>query len=823
MNPYSKLFSLLLLPAILLSVLTACGSSPQPVTTSAPEISTPTRAPTQPATAFPTATSQPQSLQDEERVLARAILPFADGALCNWQILGKNAQEVYAWVMCQMSEFPNSAAAGPVIIKLDAQGHYGQVVQSESEPVILELLPAAVQKRVLDTDFEPSPLQQRMTERLADPSQPPLVITAGALEVPPPPPLPTPTPAPTRAVLPPLINPTLPANPTLNLSLIQHWGEGPVDSAAWSPDGRQVAMLRSTGVSLHSAATLKETQFFPTASRVTALAYRPDGIRLAAGLEDGTAIIWDLATGQVVRTFSSDGPVQFLAFSPNGKKLLEAYIRQASAVNLWDADSGGLLKELTFTPDVFMDVFFTPDGQALAWVYGGPSQPEWDVAQGKTIRILSVDWPMEAVHNPDGSLFATATQAGLIQVWQPDGEGFTLLKTYQATGPVTNLAFDPASGRLALVNERGEVWLWDWQNDQARMALALPDPATNGNNTVSDLRFSPDGKFLLTVLAGQAQTWDMQSGKALAAYAEPTLASAGLFLNDGRLIMTTSDQQAARLVDVKNNTVLQEILANLPVPSPLLTISPNGAWMTASDANSVVDVFPTGTQHAVIHIQPAPGWLQGQAFSPDGKQVLLCFTLGDTVSGLHPQSLVQLWDLTTGQMRYSLKTSMLGALAIDPAGKWFALGGYDAYVTIYDLETGDLLQTLQGPADRVTALAAAGDKSSAYLAAGSQDGTICIWDTHTWNLLHIFGPRLYAPNGSPMPAAITALAFQPAGGLLVSASAGGWLRMWNPATGALLAEQRAHADDITTLSFRQDGTQLATASRDGTLRLWGIK
>jgi WD40 repeat protein len=765
------------------------------------------------------------SLQDEERVLARAILPFADGSFCNWQVLGKNAQEVYAWVMCQMSDFPNSAAAGPVIIKLDAQGRYGQVVQSESEAVILEQLPAEVRKRILEPDFDTSALQQRMTERLADPSLPPLVITAGALDVPPAPPLPTHTPAPTRAVLPTLIQATLPANPALGLSLIQHWGEGPVDGAVWSPDGSQVAMLRSTGVSLHSAVTLKETQFFPTTSRVTALAYRPDGVRLAVGLEGGEAIVWDLASGQVVRTLTADGSVQYLAFSPDGKKLLEAYVKEASAVNLWDADSGSLLSTLPAFPNVFMNVFFTPDGQALAWVYGGPSQPEWDVAQGKIMRTLSVDWPLEAARRPDGSLFATATQAGLIQVWQPQGESFTLLKSYQTAGAVSNLVFDPAYDRLAFVNEHGQVWLWDWQKDQAAPAFALSDPATNGNNTLSALSFSPDGKSLLTDLAGQVQTWDVQSAKALASYEEPTAASAGWFLNDGRLILQTSDRQGARLVEVKSNTVLQTILANPQVPAPLLAISPDGTWMTASDGNAgnSVDVFPTGTQKAVVHIQPVPGWPQGQLFSPDGQKVLLFFRLSDTVPSAEPQSLVQLWDLATGRMRYSLQTSMLGAVAIDPAGKWFALGGFDGYVTIRDLESGQLLQTLQGPADRVTALAIAGDKTFPYLAAGSQDGTVCIWDTPTWQLLRMLGPRLYAPTGNPMPAAVTALAFQPAGGLLVSASAGGWLRMWNPAAGALLAEQRVHADDVTSLSFREDGMQLATASRDGTMRLWAIK
>ena len=771
--------------------------------------------PTQPAPKLPPATKLPAPL-DDERVLARAILPFADIAFCNWQILGKNTQEVYAWVFCQMMDFPNSATSTPVVIKIDAAGHYSQVVYFEAEELTLELLPAAVRKRVIEGDVELDALTKRMAERLVDPSLPPLIITTGALDVPPNPPLPTHTPAPTQAVFPTLTQPTVPANPTLSLGLNQHWGEGPVDGAVWSPDGKQIAMLRSTGVSLHSAVTLKETQFFPTSSRVTALAYRRDGKRLVVGLADGAVVIWDPAAGQIVRTLTGDGPVQYLAFSPDGEKLLEAYVKEATAVNLWDVDSGSLLHTLPAFPNIFMSVFFTAEGEAMAWVYSGPSQPEWDVEQGKIIRILAVDWPAEAIHNQDGSLFATVTNGGLIQIWQPEGTSFTLLKAYQGVGTVTRLAFDPASDRLTFVNAHGEVWQWEWQVDKPAFAFALSDPATYGNNTVSDLVFSQDGRLLLTVLAGQVQTWDVQSGKALAAFEEPALASAGWFLNDGRLIMRTSDRQATRLLDLKNNVEIQAVLASAAVPTPFLAISPDGAWTVTSDGSTVVDIFPTGTQQSVVHIQPAPGWMQGAIFSPNSQQVLLYFPWPN------PQSLVQLWNVNTGQMSYSHRANMR-AVTIDPTGKWFALGGDDRYVTIYALDSGKLLQTLQGPADMVTTLAAGENKASHQLAAGSQDGTICIWDTQTWELLRILGPKIYAPNGSPMSAPVTALAFSPNAGLLVSASAGGWLRFWNPATGELLAEQRAHADNVTSLSFRQDGTQIVTVSQDGTLRLWDIK
>ena len=203
------------LPVLVTSTSTTNG--PSDTQSSPTHFTSPTPiTPTQPAPTLPPATKLPAPL-DDERVLARAILPFANIAFCNWQVLGKNTQEVYAWVFCQMMDFPNSATSTPVVIKIDAAGHYSQVVYFEAEGLTLELLPAAVRKRVIESDFELDALTKRMAERLVDPSLPPLIITTGALDVPPNPPLPTRTPAPTQAVFPTITQPTVPANPTLSL------------------------------------------------------------------------------------------------------------------------------------------------------------------------------------------------------------------------------------------------------------------------------------------------------------------------------------------------------------------------------------------------------------------------------------------------------------------------------------------------------------------------------------------------------------------------------------------------------------------------------
>jgi len=50
------------------------------------------------------------------------------------------------------------------------------------------------------------------------------------------------------------------------------------------------------------------------------VAFAPDGKTILSGSWDGTLTLWDIATGQLLRTFSDDtNTVLGVAFAPDGK------------------------------------------------------------------------------------------------------------------------------------------------------------------------------------------------------------------------------------------------------------------------------------------------------------------------------------------------------------------------------------------------------------------------------------------------------------------------------------------------------------------------
>ena len=72
---------------------------------------------------------------------------------------------------------------------------------------------------------------------------------------------------------------------------------------------------------------------------VAAVAFSPDGQRLASESGDGTVKLWDAGSGSLLQTLEGHTDwVSAVAFSPDGQRLASA--SNDGTVKLWDAGSG---------------------------------------------------------------------------------------------------------------------------------------------------------------------------------------------------------------------------------------------------------------------------------------------------------------------------------------------------------------------------------------------------------------------------------------------------------------------------------------------------
>ncbi|MGI8689009.1 MAG: WD40 repeat domain-containing protein [Thermomicrobiales bacterium] len=94
---------------------------------------------------------------------------------------------------------------------------------------------------------------------------------------------------------------------------------------------------------------------------ILSVAFDPAGKTVAAG-SFGAITLWDVTTGNAVKTLKGDRSIYTVAFSPDGKTLASG----GAAVELWNLASGQPLKNLGAQPTIVNAVAFSPDGKTLA-------------------------------------------------------------------------------------------------------------------------------------------------------------------------------------------------------------------------------------------------------------------------------------------------------------------------------------------------------------------------------------------------------------------------------------------------------------------------
>jgi WD40 repeat protein len=189
----------------------------------------------------------------------------------------------------------------------------------------------------------------------------------------------------------------------------------------FSPDGQYLASAVGNHARVWDKQTCSEiSRLKGHNSVVTAMAFSPDGLRIAtgAGGDDGSVRVWDTRTGRQLSLFNGlESPVSGVQFSPDGMRVISC----STTIRVWDIPSGEQLSEFP-SNDVERSVFVvSPDG---LWILYG--REIWNTVTGAQIAVLegfrswpSSDSPLEIVFSSDGKWLHTNDAIGLkiVHVW----------------------------------------------------------------------------------------------------------------------------------------------------------------------------------------------------------------------------------------------------------------------------------------------------------------------------------------------------------------------------------------------------------------------
>ncbi len=566
------------------------------------------------------------------------------------------------------------------------------------------------------------------------------------------------------------------------------------------------------------------------AGEIFRLSLSPDGMRLATASLDGTSAIWDLESGQTLIKLDAHTDVVWdVAFDPTGTRLATASADGTAVI--WDPQSGASVHTLTGY-DWVGAVAFNPDGTRLATTGSGEMVKIWDADTGRELLTLlghqGVLWDVS--FSPDGSLLATGGDDRIAIVWDPHS-GQEIARLAGHVGAVTGVEFSPDGELLATSSEDGGIKIWNPKTGELFTTVLENGPS------LYQAAFSPDGTQLAAAsLSGTALVWDISGEPAETSF---TLAGHSgavrdvLFSRDGKRLITASADGLVKIWNASPGSggELSTLDGHEGFIRSVVIDEDGGRLATAGWADHTARVWNIASGRELMVFRGHEGPVAAVDFDPAGA---LLATAG-------ADGLVLVWDLASGQAVQTLaghSTGTVGGLPagvtgvdFSPDGALLATGGVDGSVRIWNPASGEQLALfISNTENAVNAVQFSPDGrllASLNWSEGVDDtGSAKIWDVET-------GKEWFTLDG--LPSILFGLAFSPDNARVAVSgfrigSGQGFVQVWNlpgtdqgPAAGYFLQEYTGHTNVVLGIAFSPGGDRIASASLDGTLIVWDVK
>lgn len=338
----------------------------------------------------------------------------------------------------------------------------------------------------------------------------------------------------------------------------------------------------------------------------------PDGVAAKRGKCPACGRVFSLRGGDGPRVRATlrghAGPVQCVAFSPDGKLLATGCAagddragdkRAFGEIKVWQAAGGQPVSTLRGHRDGVLSLAFSPTGETLVTGSQDQTLGVWDVSRGlwdavmgirvHTLRVQTGAVTCVAFHR-DGTLLASGSDDRAVRLWSTES---WQMQTTINTGRkgACHLAFSPDGKTLAAVwSSRGPAILWDMASRQEWGKLRL---RTEEDFEDYALAFSPDGSKLAVLSADDVRLWDLSTCQVLVAFKAGGIKSLA-FSPDGKTLATVgwevSTHVAVCLREPGTGREIRRLQGhNLPVTA--LAFSPDGRILATGSRDATVNLW----------------------------------------------------------------------------------------------------------------------------------------------------------------------------------------------------------------------------------------
>ena len=288
----------------------------------------------------------------------------------------------------------------------------------------------------------------------------------------------------------------------------------------------------------------------------------------------------------------------------------------------------------------------------------------------------------------------------------------------------------------------------------------------------------------------------------------------GALENAGSKAVISKKPTAAAMGE--NPLVRPDVVALFPrTPLEPVQHTPHGPVVASMTTSPWAPLLAVAGKNQVLLYDTSTLQLTGVLPFPEGSVNVVRFSRSGAVllaaGGRAGHSGVAvLWDVATGERIQTIGDELDEVLAADisPDHSMVALGGSGRVVNIYSTDTGELKNAIVKHTDWVTSLAFSTD--GVLLATGDRNGGLHVWESLT--------SRAYLTLKGHSDG-INSIAWRADSNIIASGSKDATIKGWELNNGALLKSWTAHPGGVQSVVFTRDG-RVFSAGVDKVAKLW---
>ena len=324
------------------------------------------------------------------------------------------------------------------------------------------------------------------------------------------------------------------------------------------------------------------------------------------------------------------------------------------------------------------------------------------------------------------------------------------------------------------------------------------------DDAVRHLTFSPDGLLLLTASDDQfARVWDLKTGELV----YPPLAHGSSVIDasfspDGTQFVTASADQFARVFSTKSGEMIGVPMRH-DYEVVQVAFSDDGILVATASLDDTARIWSAETGLPLSESLQHRNGVNHVSFSADGKY-LVSSSLDRTA---------RIWKVEEGASKAILELvheASVTEAVFNPDGNLVATGSEDGWLRLWEIDSGNEVFSLQHPGS-VSSLDF--NLDGHQLATACRDGLVRILDVADRQMVKV--PLIHRDP-------LSSVRFSPAGDLLLSVTVGNEARVWDVETGNPVSPPFRHLDHIYHASFDETGRRVATAGADHLVKVWDL-